>query len=103
MTPDMMSKYMRRDPIIEKVVSSQFAKMFQGGINPVNNNQGDESNQEGFQPNFSEVDDDDETILHYIITPETALPNTQRVPLPEVIALQWTCPKESKYVAKKYK
>merc|ERR1711954_584461 len=32
LTPKMMSKYLRRDENIEKVVASQYAKMFQGGI-----------------------------------------------------------------------
>ena len=32
LTPDMMSKYLRRDENIEKVVASQYAKMFQTHI-----------------------------------------------------------------------
>ena len=94
----MISKYMRRDPIIEHVCSSHFAKMFQGGGKPSNKKQ---SNQEAESEYIDEDDDDDRKKFHYIITPETALPNSRRVPLPEVISLQYTYPKESKYMTKR--
>ena len=58
--PDMIIKYMRRDPIIEHVCSSHFAKMFQGGGKPSNKRQ---SNPEADSDYIAEDDDDEETKL----------------------------------------
>ena len=103
LTPDMMSKYLRRDPIIENVVSVHFAKMFQGGMRTDKKNQDEDANQEDPLPNKEDddVNDDDDAKFHYIITPETALPNCQKEPLPDVVSLQWTYPKEPKYMKKR--
>ena len=101
LTPDMMSKYTRRDPIIEKVVASHFAKMFQGGMRSTKQHEEENSIHDDVEPYLPNSDNDDETKFHYIITPETALPGSQRVPLPEVISLQSTYPRESKYMKKR--
>ena len=102
LTPDMMSKYLRRDTNIKKVVSSQYTKMFQGGIQAAKKN--DESNNHEPQQDINTVaddEDDEESKFHFIITPETALPGCQRERLPDVTCLQWTYPKEPKYMKKR--
>merc|ERR1711954_450922 len=90
LTPDMMSKYLRRDENIEKVVASQYAKMFQGGIKAAKKSD-DLNNEEPPEQinSIADDEDDDEAKFHFIITPETALPGCQREQLPEVTSLQW--------------
>merc|ERR1711954_627885 len=56
-TPDMMSKYLRRDTNIENVVSSQYAKMFQGGMNAAKKS--DDLNNEEPPEQINSIADDE--------------------------------------------
>ena len=104
--PDMISKYMRRDPVIEDITSSHFAKIFLSG-RPGTKKQNLESNET--EPTLDDNDcsydfdeDDDEAKFHFFITPSTySLTVKQMKPLPEVISLQYTYPKEPKYMRKR--
>ena len=104
--PDMMSKYMRRDPTIEDITSSHFAKIFLSG-KPETKRESLHSAEHDLSMEDTDYDagideDDEEARFHYFISPLTiSMPIKQRIPLPKVIQLQFNYPKEPKFMRKR--
>jgi hypothetical protein len=96
----MLSKYLRRDEEVEQVCPVQYAKMFTSDskIEEKREKVDDGENELDSDDDSDDDDDDPEERFHYVITSNT---QAQKKRLPQVVELQWTYPKEPKYMRKR--
>ena len=96
--PDMLSKYLRRDEEVEQVCPVQYAKMFTSDSKIDEKREKVDDGELDSDDDSDDDDDDPEERFHYIITSNKQAPKKR---LPQVVELQWTYPKEPKYMRKR--